>query len=232
MSNLSNSKTSFLNILAARTPVTKQCKLTGEIMINGKPRNPSMFKAISAYVQQDDVLFAHLTVKETLMLSAHFYLASTVSNKEKEDMVEAVIMELGLAKAKNTIIGSEKQRGVSGGERKRANIGVELISDPAVLFLDEPTSGLDSFQAQSVMAAMKTMAENGRLVMSVIHQPRSSIFAMFDQLLLISEGQTIYYGDADQTVPYFESHGFPCPRLYNPGAFLSFVVSCGKSFIY
>src|SRR3546814_10956770 len=98
-------------------------------------------------------MFAHLTVKETLMLSANFYLASTVTHQAKEDMVEAVIMELGLAKAKHTIIGSDKERGVSGGERKRANIGVELISDPAVLFLDEPTSGLDSFQAQSVSAA-------------------------------------------------------------------------------
>lgn len=212
-----HSKTSLLNILAARAPIASNSKLTGSVLVNGRPRVNSVFKAVSAYVQQDDVLFAHLTVKETLMLSAHFYLASTVTTQEKEDMVEAVIMELGLAKAKNTIIGNEKQRGVSGGERKRANIGVELISDPAVLFLDEPTSGLDSFQAESVMGAMKMMASNGRLIMAVIHQPRSSIFAMFDQMLLISEGRTVYYGDASDAVEYFAANGYPCPRLYNPG---------------
>jgi ATP-binding cassette subfamily G (WHITE) protein 2 len=219
------SKTSLLNILAARTQIVGDSKLTGAVLVNGKPRQNNVFKAISAYVQQDDVLFAHLTVKETLMLSAHFYLASTVSTKEKEDMVEAVIMELGLAKAKNTIIGNDKERGVSGGERKRANIGVELISDPAVLFLDEPTSGLDSFQAQSVMAAMKTMASNGRLIMSVIHQPRSSIFAMFDQMLLISEGRTVYYGDAADAVQYFENQGYPCPVQYNPADYFLDVLS-------
>jgi energy-coupling factor transporter ATP-binding protein EcfA2 len=97
-------------------------------------------------------------------------------------------------KVRDTIIGDEKVRGVSGGERKRANIGMQLIVDPAVLFLDEPTSGLDSFQAQAVMESMKYMARSGRLVVTVIHQPRSSIFDMFDQLLLLSEGRTIYLG--------------------------------------
>lgn len=97
-------------------------------------------------------------------------------------------------KVRDTIIGDEKVRGVSGGERKRANIGMQLIVDPAVLFLDEPTSGLDSFQAQAVMESMKYMAQSGRLVVTVIHQPRSSIFDMFDQLLLLSEGRTIYLG--------------------------------------
>jgi ABC-type multidrug transport system ATPase subunit len=97
-------------------------------------------------------------------------------------------------KVRDTIIGDETVRGVSGGARKRANIGMQLIVDPAVLFLDEPTSGLDSFQAQAVMESMKYMARSGRLVVTVIHQPRSSIFDMFDQLLLLSEGRTIYLG--------------------------------------
>src|SRR3546814_6309139 len=109
-----NSKTSLLNILAARTQIVRNSKLTGTVLVNGQPRRNNVFKAVSAYVQQDDVMFAHLTVKETLMLSANFYLASTVTHQAKEDMVEAVIMELGLAKAKHTIIGSDKERGVSG----------------------------------------------------------------------------------------------------------------------
>ena len=105
-----------------------------------------------------------------------------------------VIDEMGLRKAKDTIIGDEKGRGVSGGERRRANIGAQLISDPAVLFLDEPTSGLDAFQANSVMESMKSLASNGRLVISVIHQPRSSIYEMFDRLLLLSSGRVMFLG--------------------------------------
>jgi len=117
-------------------------------------------------------MYAHLTVFETLMYSAHFYLPNTVTDEEKAELVTNVISELGLGKTRDTIIGDEKIRGVSGGERKRANIGVQLISDPAVLFLDEPTSGLDSFQAQAVMESMKSIANQGRMVITVIHQPR------------------------------------------------------------
>ena len=106
------------------------------------------------------------------MYAAHFYLPNNATDVEKDELVTSVISELGLNKARDTPIGDEKMRGVSGGERKRANIAVQLISGPTVLFLDEPTSGLDSFQAQAVMESMKSIAEHGRLVISVIHQPR------------------------------------------------------------
>ena len=117
-------------------------------------------------------MYSHLTVFETLMYSAHFYLPNETTDEQKVELVNNVISELGLNKARGTMIGDERLRGVSGGERKRANIGVQLISDPAVLFLDEPTSGLDSFQAQAVMDSMRAIAHHGRLVISVIHQPR------------------------------------------------------------
>jgi ABC-type multidrug transport system ATPase subunit len=124
---------------------------------------------------QDDRMYAHLTVFETLMYSAHFYLPNDVTDEQKAELVTNVISELGLGKVRDTYIGDEKIRGVSGGERKRANIGVQLISDPAVLFLDEPTSGLDSFQAQAVIDSMRAIAHRGRLVITVIHQPRYSM---------------------------------------------------------
>jgi ATP-binding cassette subfamily G (WHITE) protein 2 len=123
--------------------------LTGRININGHPRNDEEFRRISGYVLQDDKLYPHLTVYETLMLAAHFFLPNTMSDDAKDRLVLDVIGELGLSKAKDTIVGDEKVRGISGGERRRTNIGAQLISDPAVLFLDEPTSGLDAFQAQS-----------------------------------------------------------------------------------
>jgi len=160
-----------------------------------------------------------LTVHETLLLSAHFFLPDDVSLEQKERLIDSVIGELGLGKTRNTIIGDEKTRGVSGGERKRAAIAVQLIADPAVLFLDEPTSGLDSFQALAVMESMKNMADHGRLVISVIHQPRSSIFDMFDKLCLLSEGHAIYLGPAKEASMYFHSLGHHMHSFYNPADF-------------
>jgi len=186
-------KTSLLNVLAARVSTSgmSEGQLQGQVLINGKARDDNTFRRVSAYVLQDDKLYPHLTMHETLLLAAHFFLPSGVSDEQKEDVISNVMMELGLGKTRDTIIGDEKVRGVSGGERKRANIAVQLISNPQVLFMDEPTSGLDSFQAQSVMEAIKNLARSGRLVISVIHQPRSSIYQMFDDLLLLSNGKTM-----------------------------------------
>jgi ABC-type multidrug transport system ATPase subunit len=166
-----------------------------------------------------------MTVYETLLLAAQFYLPTHVSDEAKGELVINIITELGLIKAKDTKIGNEKNRGVSGGERKRCNIAVQLISNPAVLFLDEPTSGLDSFQALAVMESMKQMAAHGRLVISVIHQPRSSIYEMFDKLLLLSLGQTMYMGDAREAAAYFAHLGFPPPKLFNPSDYFLDILS-------
>ena len=122
---------------------------------------------------QDDNMYAHLTVFESLMLAGHFFLPSTLTQEKKKEIVEATIAELGLVKARDTIIGDDDVRGVSGGERKRASVAVQLLTDPAVLFLDEPTSGLDAFQSQAVMECLSSLAAvGGRLVITVIHQPR------------------------------------------------------------
>jgi ABC-type multidrug transport system ATPase subunit len=164
-------KTSLLNVLAARvansSTANPLCQLSGAIYLNGKPRKEEKFRRISAYVLQDDNMYPHLTIAETLFLSAQFFLPSTISDEQKQALVDGLIKELGLSKGRNTTIGNEKVRGVSGGERKRCSIAVQLLSDPAVLFLDEPTSGLDSFQALAVMEAMKALSQNGRLVISV-----------------------------------------------------------------
>jgi ABC-type multidrug transport system ATPase subunit/ABC-type multidrug transport system permease subunit len=220
-------KTSLMNILAGRVAglSASDTALSGNIYINGLPRDDAAFRRYSAYVLQDDRLYPHLTVHETLMMSAHFFLPDEVTYEQKENLVTSVINELGLVKTRDTIIGDERVRGVSGGERKRANIAVQLISDPAVLFLDEPTSGLDSFQAQAVMEAMKNMALNGRLVITVIHQPRSSIFDMFDKLLLLSQGRSIFLGDSRDASSFFVESGFSMPRFFNPADFFLDILS-------
>jgi ABC-type multidrug transport system ATPase subunit len=220
-------KTSLLNVLAARMPYgnAKNTKITGSILVNGSPRHDENFRSVSGYILQDDKMYPHLTVYETMSLAAHFYLPNSVTNEEKDVLVMNVIDEMGLRKAKDTVIGDEKGRGVSGGERRRANIGAQLISDPAVLFLDEPTSGLDAFQANSVMESMKSLAMNGRLVISVIHQPRSSIYEMFDKLLLISLGRIMFLGDVQDANPFFHQTGFSCPTNYNPSDYFLDVLS-------
>lgn len=220
-------KTSLLNCLAARVPDggSSMNMLKGSFYVNGAIRNEESFRGISAYVLQDDDLYAHMTVFETLMLSASFYLPLSMPESEKTNLVNKLIAELGLAKAASTIIGDEKTRGVSGGERKRTSIGVQLISDPAVLFLDEPTSGLDAFQSAAVMESVQSLARNNRLVITVIHQPRSSIYEMFDKLIILSEGQTMYSGPAADAVAYFSSHGHVTPDTFNPADYFLDILS-------
>ena len=130
----------MLDVLAGRV-VTG---LTGDILFNGLPPNPRELKSDTAYVQQEDALYAELTVRENLWFSAMLRLPREMSKAEKENRVEEIISELGLRKAADTKIGNELIRGVSGGEKRRVSIGMELITKPSLLLLDEPSSGLDS----------------------------------------------------------------------------------------
>lgn len=134
-------KSSLLMVLAGRVVQAKGVELTGTLLTNKIPRDPASFRKISAFVTQDDLLFGHLTVSETLLLAAHFALGSSITPAEKATLVTSIVDEMGLGKTLHTIVGDDRARGISGGERKRVSIGLELISGPAVLFLDEPTSG-------------------------------------------------------------------------------------------
>ena len=125
-----------------------------------------------------------------------------------QEIVENLIESLGLQKAANTKIGGSLVKGISGGERKRTSIGVELITNPSLIFLDEPTTGLDSYTAQNVFRLLKDLAVSGRTVVLTIHQPSSEIFEMFDQLMLMAAGKVIYMNSADRGVDYFRSIGY------------------------
>ena len=215
-------KTSFLNVLAGRVPVGST--LRGSVRVNGKAVS-GRFPEGSAYVMQDDALFSCLSVRETMYYAADLRLPPANSSEKKREIAEAVITELGLLKCADTHIGNEFKKGVSGGERKRTNMGVEMLSNPSVILLDEPTSGLDSFQALNVMQVLRELALHGRTIVSTIHQPRSSIFAMFDMLFLISEGRNIYFGPAKGAVAYFGDLGFQCPAMYNPADYFMDLIS-------
>ncbi|GJP76866.1 hypothetical protein CLOP_g7316 [Closterium sp. NIES-67] len=221
-------KTSLLNVLAGRVMRTgAPTSLGGQVLVNGRPRDES-FRRISAYVMQDDLMFSTLTVWETLQTAAMLRLPSSTPKAQRLQLAESIIAELGLTKARNTPIGNEMIRGVSGGERKRTNIAVEMLSNPSLVFLDEPTSGLDSFQALNVMSALSDLSKSGRTVVSTIHQPRSSIFALFENLLLLSEGRMVFFGAASDSIDYFARRGFTCPEHFNPADYFMDIISVDR----
>ena len=131
-----------------------------------------------------------------------------------------------MTKCANTRIGGPLVKGVSGGERKRCSIGVELITDPSLIFLDEPTTGLDSFTATNVMEILGDLArKENRTVVSTIHQPNSDIFEMFDRLMLLARGKIIFMNEARLAVDYFSSIQFQCPDLSNPADYFMSMMS-------
>ncbi|NXQ91683.1 ABCG2 protein, partial [Nyctibius grandis] len=214
-------KSSLLDILAARKDPHG---LSGDILINGAPQ-PANFKCTSGYVVQDDVVMGTLTVRENLKFSAALRLPKSVKEQEKNERVNQIIKELGLSKVADSKVGTQFTRGVSGGERKRTNIGMELITDPAILFLDEPTTGLDASTANAVLLLLKRMAKQGKTIIFSIHQPRYSIFRLFNNLTLLAAGRVLYHGPAQHAIEYFKSIGYECEPYNNPADFFLDIIN-------
>ncbi|GAX82112.1 hypothetical protein CEUSTIGMA_g9540.t1 [Chlamydomonas eustigma] len=205
-------KTTLLNTLAGRQP--KSVGVTGQILLNGHTSFLGYGKA--AYVTQDEMMVGTLTVREYLTYTALLRLPSTWSYEEKMVRVLEVLDVLGLLDASNTFIGNWFLKGISGGQKRRLAIACELLTHPTMMFLDEPTSGLDAASAFFVMDAVSKLAKQGRTIVTVIHQPSSEVFELFDQLCLLSTGRLVYFGDASDALSLFEEAGLPCPMLRNP----------------
>ena len=212
-------KTSLLNVLSGE--VSPTAEITGKLYLNSTPVTPKDIKKVSGFVFQDDVILATMTVREAVMMAAKLRLPDDVPLEVKTKKVDDLLALLRLNKAADTIIGDTTMKGISGGERKRTALAMELVSDPQLLFLDEVTSGLDSFSAFNVCDILKKLAKTqNRTVISTIHQPSSEIFHMFDDLCLLSEGRVIYFGPIEQAVEYFGHIGYKCPMYTNPADFL------------
>ncbi|KAL6865410.1 hypothetical protein ACP4OV_016561 [Aristida adscensionis] len=193
--------------------------LHGGVTLNGEPLHGRRLRAISAYVMQDDLLYPMLTVRETLRFAAEFRLPRALPADRKRARVDALIDQLGLVLAADTVIGDEGHRGVSGGERRRVSIGTDIIHDPIVLFLDEPTSGLDSASAFMVVQVLRRIAQSGSVVIMTIHQPSARILGILDRLLLLSRGRTVYSGTPAGLKHFFSDFGTPIPENENPAEF-------------
>ncbi|KAI3457385.1 hypothetical protein Pfo_014048 [Paulownia fortunei] len=183
-------KTTLLEILAGKTPPRK---VSGQVLVNGHPINAETFRRLSGYVTQDDALFPLLTVEETLTYSALLRLPDGKSVAYQR--VKLLMKELGLDHIAGSRVGEGSIHGISGGERRRLSIGVELVHDPTILLIDEPTSGLDSASALHIVSLLRLMVVNqGKTIILTIHQPGFRILELFDRLVLLSNGRVLHDG--------------------------------------
>lgn len=212
-------KTTFLDILARKNKVGV---MSGDFYLNGEKIRDEEFKSVIGFVDQDDTLLPTLTVHETILDSALLRLPKEMSRISKEQKVEDVERQLGIYHIRNQKIGSEETgRGISGGEKRRVGIACELVTSPSILFLDEPTSGLDAFNAFNVVECLVNLVKNyNRTVVVTIHQPRSNIVALFDQLVLLAKGRTVYSGPFENCQSYFDNVGYTCPPGFNIADYL------------
>lgn len=228
-------KTTLLNVLAGRQPTTannttstttitskavsKGPKATGTVRVNGTAPSPATLRRLSRFVEQEDALIGSLTVRETLSFASR--LSTRLPARERAARVDDVLSALGLRGQAGTLIGTPVRRGVSGGQRRRAGVGAQLMTSPRVLFLDEPTSGLDSAASLEVVRYLRAVARRDNLVVvASIHQPSTAAFNLFDKLLLLGSGQTHFFGPLGAVGAYYESVGKALPLHVNPAEFL------------
>lgn len=217
-------KTTLLDVLAGNTP--GGVKVQGKILVNGAPRRMAEFRQASCYVMQSDVLLSSATVRESIATSALLKLPSTISKADKLKRVDHIVRELGLVSCANTLIGDELLgiKGISGGQKRRVSIGVELVKDPVAIFLDEPTSGLDSEVAVKLVELLGEMCSRGRTVALTIHQPNSLITSQFVDFMLLADGMLVYGGPWEDAVDFFMRAGLHCPKYMNPADYFIHVV--------
>ncbi|XP_070526458.1 ATP-binding cassette sub-family G member 4 [Cardiocondyla obscurior] len=192
--------------------------VSGEVRVNGKIRAPQSerWKRTSCYIQQDSILRTYITVGEAMTLAAHLKLGYTISSAYKHSQVLELLEMLGLSHCYDTLCGK-----LSGGQKKRLDIALELLTNPSVLFLDEPTTGLDSSSCSQCVALMKRLAElERRTVICTIHQPSALLLEMFDSLYVVAGGYCIYRGPVSSLLPHLASVGAHCPPYHNPADFV------------
>lgn len=211
-------KTTLMSSFMGRLDTEKPNDLSGGCYVNGVPLT-NEYKRLFSMVAQDDIVMGKETPYDAMYFSARIRLG--VSHEEAEALAEEVLEQLHLGGCRDTIIGVPGHiKGISGGEKKRVNIGNELITNPYIMILDEPTTGLDSVNATRVGLLLQELAhDEGRTVVCTIHTPSSELFDLFDDLLLLAKGHVIYHGPREDAIAYFATAGHPVPARVNPSEF-------------
>ncbi|XP_037960699.1 ATP-binding cassette sub-family G member 4-like [Teleopsis dalmanni] len=200
----------------------KTTGVVGSIFVNGRRRDLETFRRMSCYITQDDRLQPLLTVNENMHIAADLKLGPNVSYEEKEGRIEDILLLLGLYEHDRTMT-----KRLSGGQKKRLSIAMELINNPTVMFLDEPTTGLDSSSCAKVLELLKELAQQGRTIICTIHQPTAKLFQIFDQVYVLSAGNCVYQGSTRKLVPFLQTVDLSCPMYHNPADYI-IELACGE----
>ncbi|BGP19345.1 ATP-binding cassette transporter snq2 [Rhodosporidiobolus nylandii] len=221
-------KSTLLQALAGRLDSLAGFSSTGGVTLNGHKLDSTTAALIGYVEQEDNHHLPALTVRETLRYAARLRLKGC-SSGACDGRAEEVLRQVGLKACADNMVGGELLKGISGGEKRRLSLAIELLSDPPILLADEPTSGLDSFTALSVMELLRDLASAGRTVILSVHQPRSAIWDMLDHVVLLAKGgKTAYTGSADRVVEALEAAGRSPPENYNIADYIIDVVSEGQ----
>ncbi|GAA5902258.1 hypothetical protein JCM8208_007242 [Rhodotorula glutinis] len=220
-------KSSLLQVLAGRLSSSAMSAFTstGTITLNGQPFDSTLASLVAYVAQEDDEHLVGLTVRETLRFAARLRLKHQ-STAACHARAEEVIRMLGLGPCASNLVGGPLLKGISGGEKRRVSLGVQLISGAAVLYADEPLTGLDAFTAGSIMQMLSDLAASGHTVVITVHQPRAEIWDAIDEVLLLAKGgRTVFSGSAKEALPFFSRAGLESPPNYNPADFLLDAIS-------
>ena len=204
-------KSSLLNILSGFV----RSNVYGSIKLNGKERNDDSFRKQSTFIMQEENLHSLLTIRESMTFAVKLKTGKSLNNDQQAAKIISILKTLNLVNHLSTLAGK-----LSGGQRKRLSIALELVNDPSIIFLDEPTTGLDSLSSTQCIQLLKKLAEEGRTIICTIHSPSALLLKLFDNIYAMADGNCIYQGSSQNLVSFLSSLDLVCPETFNPADFL------------